>query len=75
MTITCHRRDSAVKEGVVSVHLMPSALTYFCEVARTGVRHRGGAATQHLAASAVSEQIAKLERDIGVPLFTRRAGE
>jgi DNA-binding transcriptional LysR family regulator len=72
MTITCHRRDSAVKEGVISLHLMPSALTYFCEVARTGSVTEA-AATQHLAASAVSRQIAKLERDIGVPLFARHA--
>lgn len=51
---------------------MPSALVYFCEVARTGSVTEA-AVTQHMAPSAVSRQIAKLERDVGVALFERHA--
>nr|WP_170949200.1 LysR family transcriptional regulator [Rhodococcus sp. 06-621-2] len=51
---------------------MPSALIYFCEVARTGSVTEA-AVTQHMAPSAVSRQIAKLERDVGVALFDRHA--
>ena len=51
---------------------MQTALVYFCEVARTGSVTEA-AVTQHMAPSAVSRQIAKLERDVGVALFDRHA--
>lgn len=46
------------------------ALRYFVEVARTGSL---AAASQnlHIAMSAISRQIAKLEQDVGAPLFER----
>lgn len=56
----------------VALHLMHSALIYFCEVARTGSVTEA-AVTQHMAPSAISRQIAKLERDVGVALFERHA--
>ncbi len=56
----------------MALHLMQSALVYFCEVARTGSVTEA-AVTQHMAPSAVSRQIAKLERDVGVALFERHA--
>ncbi|MFM6990500.1 MAG: LysR family transcriptional regulator [Rhodoferax sp.] len=47
-------------------------LRYFLEVARTGSVNQ--AATQlHVAASAVSRQLAKLEESLAVPLFERQA--
>ncbi|MDX3984696.1 MAG: LysR family transcriptional regulator [Achromobacter sp.] len=47
-------------------------LRYFLEVARSG-SIAGAAASQHVAASAVSRQIAKLEDALGVALFERLA--
>jgi DNA-binding transcriptional LysR family regulator len=47
-------------------------LRYFLEVARCG-SIAGAAAAQHVAASAVSRQIAKLEDELGVALFERQA--
>nr|WP_314363938.1 LysR family transcriptional regulator [uncultured Achromobacter sp.] len=47
-------------------------LRYFLEVARSG-SIAGAAASQHVAASAVSRQIAKLEDALGVALFERQA--
>ena len=47
-------------------------LRYFLEVARCG-SIAGAAAAQHVAASAVSRQIAKLEDELGVTLFERQA--
>jgi DNA-binding transcriptional LysR family regulator len=49
-----------------------SALNYFGEVARCG-SIRQAADSLYVAPSAVSRQIAKLERAVGVPLFERRA--
>ncbi|MBB1592894.1 LysR family transcriptional regulator [Achromobacter sp. UMC46] len=48
------------------------ALRYFLEVARCG-SIAGAAAAQHVAASAVSRQVAKLEDDLGIVLFERQA--
>lgn len=54
----------------VSFHSLP--LRYFLEVARTGSVNQ--AATQlHVAASAVSRQLAKLEESLAVALFERQA--
>lgn len=47
-------------------------LRYFLEVARCG-SIAGAAASQHVAASAVSRQISKLEDGLGVALFERQA--
>ncbi|CAB3863368.1 LysR family transcriptional regulator [Achromobacter piechaudii] len=47
-------------------------LRYFLEVARSG-SIAGAAASQHVAASAVSRQIAKLEDGLGIALFERQA--
>lgn len=47
-------------------------LRYFLEVARCG-SIAGAAAAQHVAASAVSRQIAKLEDELGIALFERQA--
>lgn len=47
-------------------------LRYFLEVARSG-SIAGAAAAQHVAASAVSRQIAKLEDGLGIALFERQA--
>ncbi|MCY0386647.1 LysR family transcriptional regulator [Robbsia sp. Bb-Pol-6] len=46
------------------------ALTYFVEVARTGSL-AAASETLHVAVSAISRQIAKLERSVGTPLFER----
>ena len=46
-------------------------LRYFLEVARSGSIAAAGA--QHVAASAVSRQIAKLEDELGIALFERQA--
>lgn len=52
------------------MQLLPTALVYFLEVARTGSISE--AATRlTVAPSAISRQIAKLESEIGVPLFAR----
>ncbi|SEJ06199.1 MULTISPECIES: LysR family transcriptional regulator [unclassified Achromobacter] len=48
------------------------SLRYFLEVARCG-SIAGAAAAQHVAASAVSRQIAKLEDSLGIVLFERQA--
>ncbi|OZI29260.1 LysR family transcriptional regulator [Bordetella genomosp. 1] len=48
------------------------ALRYFLEVARKG-SVAAAAQTQHVAASAISRQIAKLEDQLGVALFERQA--
>jgi DNA-binding transcriptional LysR family regulator len=50
-----------------------STLNYFAEVARCG-SVRQAADRLYVAGSAVSRQIAKLERFVGTPLFERRAG-
>ncbi|HEV3425303.1 MAG TPA: LysR family transcriptional regulator [Paraburkholderia sp.] len=47
------------------------ALRYFVEVARTG-SISDASARLHVAVSAISRQIAKLESEIGAPLFERR---
>ncbi|MEN4922443.1 LysR family transcriptional regulator [Achromobacter spanius] len=47
-------------------------LRYFLEVARCG-SIAGAASAQHVAASAVSRQIAKLEDGLGIALFERQA--
>ncbi|OAE69844.1 LysR family transcriptional regulator [Achromobacter insolitus] len=47
-------------------------LKYFLEVARCG-SIAGAAAEQHVAASAISRQIAKLEDGLGIALFERQA--
>ncbi|VVE36371.1 LysR family transcriptional regulator [Pandoraea communis] len=47
------------------------ALRYFLEVARTGSLSRASERL-HVAVSALSRQIAKLEEDLGTPLFERR---
>jgi DNA-binding transcriptional LysR family regulator len=47
------------------------ALRYFVEVARTG-SISDASARLHVAVSAISRQIAKLEDDLGAPLFERR---
>ncbi|EIF78099.1 LysR family regulatory protein, partial [Burkholderia pseudomallei 354a] len=56
-----------LKESVV---LHGIGLKYFVEVARTGSL---AAASQqlHVAVSAISRQIAKLEEQVGTPLFER----
>ncbi|NIE63323.1 LysR family transcriptional regulator [Burkholderia sp. Ax-1719] len=46
------------------------ALRYFIEVARTGSL-AAASQTLHVAVSAISRQIAKLEEDVGTPLFER----
>ncbi|MEE1802696.1 LysR substrate-binding domain-containing protein [Streptomyces sp. NPDC101062] len=54
-----------------TMDLTGSGLRYFLEVAHIG--SIGQASERlHVAASAISRQIAKLEHDIGVPLFERR---
>lgn len=52
------------------MRLLPLALTYFLEVARTGSVSEA-ASELTVAPSAISRQIAKLEAGIGVPLFVR----
>ncbi len=52
--------------------LQEMAVRYFLEVARCG-SVAGAAAAQHVAASAVSRQIARLERELGTLLFERRS--
>jgi DNA-binding transcriptional LysR family regulator len=47
------------------------ALRYFVEVARTGSISEASARL-HVAVSAISRQVARLESEIGVPLFERR---
>jgi DNA-binding transcriptional LysR family regulator len=49
-----------------------TALRYFCETARTG-SIRAAAERLHVAPSAISRQIAKLEHELGTPIFDRRA--
>ncbi|MBN6042264.1 LysR family transcriptional regulator [Amycolatopsis sp. 195334CR] len=52
------------------MQLLPVGLTYFAEVARSGsVTEAARALT--VAPSAISRQIAKLEAELGVPLFAR----
>ncbi|MBU9196226.1 LysR family transcriptional regulator [Burkholderia gladioli] len=46
------------------------ALRYFVEVGRTGSL-AGASDTLHVAVSAISRQISKLEQDVGAPLFER----
>jgi len=52
--------------------MQSTALRYFLEVARLGSIAEASARL-HVAASAISRQIAKLESEIGTPLFERRA--
>ena len=52
------------------MRLLPTGLTYFLEVARTGSVSEAAVALT-VAPSAISRQIAKLEAAIGVPLFVR----
>jgi DNA-binding transcriptional LysR family regulator len=51
--------------------LLPTPLQYFLEVARTGSISEASERL-HVATSAISRQIAKLEQDVGAPLFERR---
>ncbi|EGD05660.1 LysR family transcriptional regulator, partial [Burkholderia sp. TJI49] len=48
------------------------ALRYFVEVARTG-SISDASARLHVAVSAISRQIAKLESELGAPLFERHS--
>ena len=50
--------------------LVPVPLRYFLEVARTGSISEASERL-HVATSAISRQIAKLEHDVGAPLFER----
>lgn len=52
------------------MQLLPTRLVYFLEVARTGSL-AGAAGALTVAPPAISRQIAKLEAEIGVPLFVR----
>ncbi|MFJ3957919.1 LysR family transcriptional regulator [Arthrobacter sp. NPDC090010] len=54
------------------MHLLPTSLRYFQEVARTG-SIAVAADTLHVSASAISRQVAALERQMGVALFERHA--
>lgn len=56
----------------MSVSLLSLPLRYFLEVARTGSVNQA-AQRLHVAASAVSRQLAKLEDSLGVVLFERQA--
>ena len=51
--------------------LLPTPLHYFLEVAHTGSISEASERL-HVATSAISRQIAKLEQDVGAPLFERR---
>ena len=51
--------------------LLPTPLHYFLEVARTGSISEASERL-HVATSAISRQITKLEQDVGAPLFERR---
>lgn len=51
--------------------LLPTALRYFLEVARTGSISEASERL-HVATSAISRQITKLEQDVGAPLFERQ---
>ncbi|TNC21424.1 LysR family transcriptional regulator [Amycolatopsis alkalitolerans] len=51
--------------------LLPTPLRYFLEVARTGSISEASERL-HVATSAISRQIAKLEQDVGAPLFERQ---
>jgi DNA-binding transcriptional LysR family regulator len=51
--------------------LLPTPLRYFLEVARTGSISEASASL-HVATSAISRQITKLEQDVGAPLFDRQ---
>lgn len=62
--------ESLIKPGR---RLPRSTLNYFAEVAQCG-SVRQAADQLYVAGSAVSRQIAKLERFVGTPLFERRAG-
>jgi DNA-binding transcriptional LysR family regulator len=53
-----------------AVSLLPTPLRYFLEVARTGSITEASERL-HVATSAISRQIAKLEHDVGAPLFER----
>lgn len=53
------------------MHLLPTSLRYFLEVARTGSISEASERL-HVATSAISRQIAKLEHDVGAPLFERQ---
>ena len=54
------------------VELLPANVQYFVEVARTGSVTEAAVAL-HIAPSAISRQIAKLEAALGAPLFVRHA--
>lgn len=56
----------------MSLPLLSTATRYFMEVVRTGSITEA-AAQAHVAPSAVSRQVAKLEDSLGCPLFERRA--
>jgi DNA-binding transcriptional LysR family regulator len=53
------------------MNLLPTPLRYFLEVARTGSISEASERL-HVAPSAISRQIAKLEQEVGAPLFERR---
>ncbi|MFD0487782.1 LysR family transcriptional regulator [Saccharopolyspora spinosporotrichia] len=50
---------------------MPTSLRYFLEVARTGSISEASERL-HVATSAISRQITKLEQEVGAPLFERQ---
>ncbi|MFK0072366.1 LysR family transcriptional regulator [Arthrobacter woluwensis] len=54
------------------MRILPTSLQYFYEVARSGTIVVA-AETLHVSSSAISRQIATLERQLGVALFTRHA--
>ncbi|QUH06031.1 LysR family transcriptional regulator [Saccharopolyspora erythraea] len=53
------------------MHLVPTSLRYFLEVARTGSISEASERL-HVATSAISRQITKLEQEVGAPLFERQ---
>jgi DNA-binding transcriptional LysR family regulator len=57
------------KAGIAAMHNV--ALMYFLEVARAGSLSKASERL-YVAVSAISRQIAKLERELGTPLFERR---
>ncbi|GAA1709247.1 LysR substrate-binding domain-containing protein [Streptomyces yatensis] len=65
------QRTRFALEYILGMHLLPTSLRYFLEVARTGSISEASERL-HVATSAISRQIAKLEQDVGAPLFERQ---
>jgi DNA-binding transcriptional LysR family regulator len=65
------RQSGAAQQPNTLIEMDNTALRYFLEVARSGSLSK---ASEHLyvAVSALSRQIAKLEEEVGAPLFERR---